>query len=133
MTIVLTSPHPRTSREQEIRDVVRRRQPLPFIGANWLLAELDAARLRLAAVELEIEELRTSGVVLRADGTPPENAEISGGRPEWLTVAEFAEAVGISRGLTYDLVRRGALQPVRRFGRLLRLHRDALQVVDKRI
>jgi excisionase family DNA binding protein len=119
--------------EQEIRDLLNRRQPLPFTRAIWLLAELDATRLRLAALEVELDELRDRGSVAPSMDGSSRDEDASARLPEWLTVAEFAEAVGISTGLTYDLVRRKALKPVRRFGRLLRIHRDALQSVDRSI
>ena len=86
----------RDPREQEIRDLTSRRQPLPFARANWLLAELDAARIRLAALDVELEELRANGVIVRP-AAPPENGSISSKWPEWLTVAEFAGAIGITR------------------------------------
>jgi excisionase family DNA binding protein len=40
----------------------------------------------------------------------------------------FDQELGIGRSLVYELVRRGELKEVRRFGRLLRIHRDALRV-----
>jgi len=46
--------------------------------------------------------------------------------PEWLTVDEFASYVKVGRVMAYGLVRRGEL-PVRRFGRLVRIHRDGLR------
>ena len=85
---------------------------------------------RYFAAPKALEELRTS-VVLRANPASPDDGDISSKWPEWLTVVEFAKAIGISRGLAYDLVRRGELKPVRRFGRLVRIHRDALQVAGK--
>lgn len=122
----------RDAREQEIRELVSRRQPLPFVRAHWLLAELDAARLRLAAAEVELEELRTHAVVLQPASVPLADGEISGPWPEWLTVGEFAKAIGIGKGLAYDLVRRGELTQVRRFGRLVRIHRTALRIPGAR-
>jgi excisionase family DNA binding protein len=46
--------------------------------------------------------------------------------PELLTVAEAQRFLRISRGLIYDLVRRGELPSVR-FGRLLRIPKTALR------
>ena len=122
----------RDRREEEIRDLISRRQPVPFARANWLLAELDAARLKLAAVELELDDVRTPDVAVLQGATPADDGTTSSRRPEWLTVAAFADAIGIGRSLAYDLVRRGEIKPVRRFGRLVRIHRDALQVAGKR-
>ena len=51
--------------------------------------------------------------------------------PVLLFVAEFGKAIGIGRGMAYELVRRGEVKQVRRFGRLIRIHRDALRVVDQ--
>lgn len=45
-----------------------------------------------------------------------------------LTVEEAAALLGISRGLTYELVRRGEL-PVLRLGRRLVIPRKALQAI----
>ena len=88
--------------------------------------------MRLAAVEVELEELQTTVGALQPDSTPLDGRDIPNRWPEWLTVAEFAKAIGIGRGLAYDLIRRGELSQVRRFGRLVRIHRDALQVANKR-
>jgi excisionase family DNA binding protein len=104
---------------------------LPFGHANWLLAEHDAACLRLATAEVELQELRTKGVVLHSNAAPSDSEELTSRLPEWLTVIEFADATGISKHLAYDLVRRRELKPVRRFGPLIRIHRDALRVPDK--
>lgn len=45
--------------------------------------------------------------------------------PEFLTVPECAAFLGTSRGVIYDMVRRGELAGVR-VGRLLRIPRSAL-------
>jgi excisionase family DNA binding protein len=119
-------------REREIRDLLSHRQPLPFARAHWLLAELDAARIRLAAVECELEDLVANSRVAPPSAAPPDNGEMSSRWPEWLTVAEFAMAIGISRGLAYELIKRGELKRVRRFGRLVRIHCDELQVAGRR-
>jgi excisionase family DNA binding protein len=46
--------------------------------------------------------------------------------PELLTPVEFATVSGMSKGIVYDLVRRGALRHVR-FGKLIRIRREALR------
>jgi excisionase family DNA binding protein len=46
--------------------------------------------------------------------------------PELLRVDEAAAFLGVSRGLVYELARRGKLQSVR-LGRLLRIKRDGLE------
>src|SRR5262245_28316380 len=120
------------SRELEIRALVGGRQPVPFVLANWLLAELDAARLRLSALEVELELLRTEDVCVQLDNTTSGNTDTFSQLPEWLTVAQFAQELGIGRGLAYDLVKRRDLKQVRWCGRLVRIHRDELRVVDSR-
>ena len=120
--------HP--SRELEIRALVDRRQPVSFVLANWLLAELDSARLRLAAAEVELDDLRTRDPVAQPDIAVPARSAIGSQLPEWLTVPQFAQELGIGRSLVYDLVRRGELREVRRFGRLVRIHRDSLRAVS---
>jgi excisionase family DNA binding protein len=117
-------------REQQIRNLLSVRRPLPFGLANWLLAELDAVRIRLAAVEVELEDMGGNRVGLPANAAPPSGADVSNNWPEWLTVTEFANAIGISRSIVYELVKRGELRQARRFGRLIRIHRDALRAGD---
>jgi excisionase family DNA binding protein len=119
-------------REQEIRDLITRRQSLPYVRAQWLLAEFDAARMRLAAVEIELDEMRTGGLNGRPQALPVDVPRVSDEGPEWLTVEECARAAGIHRSLVYELVKRGELKPARRFGRLIRIHRDALHVAAQR-
>jgi len=46
--------------------------------------------------------------------------------PELLTVEEAAAAAGVSRGVLYELVRRGEM-PCVRFGRLVRIPRAAVR------
>jgi excisionase family DNA binding protein len=46
--------------------------------------------------------------------------------PEWLRAEEAADLLGVSRGLVFELCRRGEL-PHRRLGRLLRVHRDGVR------
>ena len=46
--------------------------------------------------------------------------------PEFLTVDELSIYLGISRGLCYDLLRRGDLSSVK-FGRLIRVPKAALE------
>jgi excisionase family DNA binding protein len=79
------------------------------------------ARIRLAALEVTLEELRSP-----SPQTVAPKQDLADTFPEWLTVDECARALGIRRGLVYELVRRGELKPTRRFGRLIRVHRDAL-------
>jgi excisionase family DNA binding protein len=117
-------------REQQIRDLLSVRRTLPFGLANWLLAELDAARIRLAAVEVELEEMGVNRATLSANAMPPSGPDVDSKWPEWLTVTEFANAIGIGRSMVYELVRRGEVKQARRFGRLIRIHRDALRAAD---
>jgi excisionase family DNA binding protein len=118
-------------REQQIRDLLSVRRTLPFSLANWLLAELDAARIRLAAVEVELEEMGGDDrATLSANATPPSAPDVDSKWPEWMTVTEFANAIGIGRSMVYELVRRGEVKQARRFGRLIRIHRDALRAAD---
>jgi excisionase family DNA binding protein len=51
--------------------------------------------------------------------------------PELLRVEEVALYLGISKGLAYELARRGELPSVR-LGRLLRIRRDGLDVKGTR-
>jgi len=46
--------------------------------------------------------------------------------PQFLSVEEFRAFVGIGRSTVYDLLRRGKL-PCVRFGRVLRISKDALR------
>jgi excisionase family DNA binding protein len=81
---------------------------------------------------VELDELRAHGVVMPSTVRRSDDDDISTRRPEWLTVPELAQAVGISTGTAYELIRRGEVRPVRRFGRLIRVHRDVLQALDRR-
>jgi excisionase family DNA binding protein len=48
--------------------------------------------------------------------------------PEWLSVQEFYQYVGIGRSAAYELLRRGEI-PHRKFGRSVRVPKTALQVL----
>ena len=47
--------------------------------------------------------------------------------PKWLTVEEFARIMRISRGAAYRAVATGSVGPVRRIGRVVRVHRSAVE------
>lgn len=46
--------------------------------------------------------------------------------PEYLTVAEFQRAMRVGRSTAYNIIRSGAV-PHRRYGKVIRIHRSALQ------
>lgn len=79
---------------------------------------------------MELQELGVNGVDMQANAAPPGSADVASKWPEWLTVTEFANAIGIGRSMVYELVRKGELKQVHRFGRLIRVHRDALRAAD---
>jgi hypothetical protein len=43
--------------------------------ANWLLAEFDVARIRLAVAEVELQELPVNGVIVQPNAAPPNSAD----------------------------------------------------------
>ena len=51
--------------------------------------------------------------------------------PEFLSPDEVMAFLGLGRGLVYDLLHTGAL-PTVRFGRLFRVHREALKAMKDR-
>lgn len=68
----------------------------------------------------------TYGSVAPAASPGPETATGHAAERPVLTVAEAAEALGISRALAYELVRRGEI-PAVRLGRRIVVPRDALE------
>jgi excisionase family DNA binding protein len=50
--------------------------------------------------------------------------------PEFLTPEEFRAYLGLGRNTVYDLLRRGDV-PHRRFGRIIRIPKSAVQSVNK--